>query len=64
MKTRESTGFAVGDFVSIGSDLKYRYEVAEIARFPHGIMIGIYDDPPSDHIDYWNPSSLKLVKKR
>lgn len=40
------------------------YEVAEVADFPHGPMIGIYDEPPSKHIDYLNASSIKKVKPR
>lgn len=31
------------------------YEVAEIKKFPHGEMIGIYDETPTKHIDYLNP---------
>lgn len=37
------------------------YKVAEIKEFPHGKMIGIYDEPPSNHIDYLNPSSVTQV---
>ena len=35
------------------------YKVAEIKEFPHGIMIGIYDEP--GHIDYLNPESVEEV---
>jgi hypothetical protein len=38
------------------------YEVAEIKRFPHGKMIGIYDEPPSKHIDYLHPNSVHKVE--
>lgn len=34
------------------------YEVAEIKEFPHGIMVGVYDEPKSDHIDYLQPNSV------
>lgn len=37
------------------------YQVAEIKEFPHGIMIGIYDDPATKHIDYLNPKSCGEV---
>lgn len=36
-----------------------RYEIAEIKPFPHGDMIGIYDEPPSKHIDYLQKSNVK-----
>lgn len=52
----------VGDLVKISEDHEASYEIAEIAGFPHGVMIGIYDEPPSDHIDYFNPSSLIYLK--
>lgn len=35
------------------------YEVAKIGRFPHGWMVAIYDEPPSFHVDWINPSSIK-----
>lgn len=35
------------------------YEVAEIKQFPHGKMIGIYDEKPSKHIDYLNYNNVK-----
>lgn len=38
------------------------YTVADPAKdFPHGIMVGIYDEPPTKHIDYLNPSSVDEV---
>ena len=37
------------------------YEVAEIKVFPHGKMIGIFDEPPSKHIDYLNPENVSEV---
>ena len=37
------------------------YEVAEIKEFPHGIMIGIYDDPNTKHIDYLQPNNVNEV---
>jgi hypothetical protein len=55
--------FAVGDLVKIRPDAIYEYEVAEIRRFPHGFMVGIYDEPPSKHVDFWNASSLTLAHK-
>ena len=46
----------VGSRVTYG---KYSYEVAEIKKFPHGLMVGIYDEPPSKHIDYLNLTSVR-----
>lgn len=37
---------------------QYCYQVAELREFPHCIKVGIYDEPPSLHIEYWNPDSL------
>lgn len=37
------------------------YKVAEIKEFPHGYMIGIYDEPPTKHIDYINPTDANEV---
>ena len=37
------------------------YEIAEIKEFPHGKMIGIFDEPPSKHIDYLNPEVVSEV---
>ena len=54
--------FAVGDWVKLNPDSEYEYEVAEIRRFPHGFMVGIYDEPPSKHVDFWNASSLTLSR--
>lgn len=53
----EKVGFRPGDRVFI-SNPEFTYEVAEIKKFPHGWMVGIYDEPPGKHVDYWNPSSL------
>lgn len=30
-------------------------------EFPHGIMIGIYDEPNTKHIDYLQPNSVNEV---
>lgn len=56
-------GVQPGDRVRIGSDSEYSYEVACIKRFPHGMMVGIYDEPPGKHVDYWNPTSLHKVNE-
>ena len=34
------------------------YKVAELKDFPHGIMVGIYDEPPTKHIDYLQPCNI------
>lgn len=46
-----------------GDKIRYAnsdFEVAEVKDFPHGKMIGIYDEPPSKHIDYLNPDSVSV----
>lgn len=50
--------FPIGSFVHYASA---SYEVADIKPFPHGIMIGIYDEPPSKHVDYLRPEALEKV---
>ncbi len=50
--------------IKAGDEIFYAgnfYEVAEIKLFPHGKMIGIFDEKPYSHIDYLNPSSVFLV---
>lgn len=37
------------------------YEVAYVKDFPHGKMIGIYDEKNSEHIDYLNPNNVQKV---
>ena len=37
------------------------YEIAEVKDFPHGKMIGVFDQPSSKHIDYLNPQSVDEV---
>jgi len=54
--------FAVGDWVRISPHGQWDYEVAEVKMYPHGPMIGIYDEPPSKHVDFWNASSLTLSR--
>jgi len=51
-----------GDKVKLSPESEICYTVAELNRYPHGWMVGIYDEPPSLHIDYWNPANLTLVK--
>lgn len=60
---QKSKLFAVGDWVKINPNSTFEYEVAEIRRLPHGLMVGIYDEPPSKHVDFWNESSLTLSRK-
>ena len=36
------------------------YKVAELKEFPHGLMIGIYDEPPSKHIDYLQLENVEI----
>ena len=50
--------FKIGDKVKITADSECEYEVAELKEMPHGTMIGIYDEPPSKHIDYWQSEHL------
>jgi hypothetical protein len=51
-------GFRPGDMVKFRAGGGMIYEVAAISHYPHGWMVGIYDEPPGNHIDFWNPSSL------
>ena len=47
-----------------GSRIYYggsNYDVAVIKPFPHGVMVGIYDEPPSVHVDYLQPENVSLV---
>jgi len=46
-----------------GRKVKYgnaEYEVAHQRDFPHGRMVGIFDEPPSRHVDYINPRNLTV----
>lgn len=61
--TNTNTNIEVGDFVKVSKYSSFEYEVAEIKKFPHGKMIGIYDENNSLHIDYWNPDNLFLSRK-
>jgi len=54
-------GFRPGDKVKINPESEFSYEVARLEKFPHGWMVGIYDEPPGKHVDFWNPSSLYLA---
>ena len=38
------------------------YEVAHQKEFPHGVMVGIYDEPPGKHVDYVNPRNLTIPR--
>ncbi len=38
------------------------WEVAHVKQFPHGPMIGIYDEPPGKHIDYLHPRSVTIPR--
>lgn len=58
-----NTEIKPGDWVKTNPSSSEVYQVAEIKMFPHGPMVGIFDEPPSEHIDYWNPKSLTLVKE-
>lgn len=37
------------------------YKVADLKEYPHGLMIGIYDEPGTRHIDYLRPDSVRYV---
>jgi len=39
----------------------YTYKFAEVKEFPHGVMIGIYDEHDTSHIDYLNPENCEIV---
>ena len=47
-----------------GSKIYYAgavYEFATLKQFPHGVMIGIYDEPPTKHVDYLQPQNVNIV---
>ena len=51
--------------ISIGDKVRFAnaiYEVAEIADCSHGRFVGIYDEPPSKHIDYLKVESVELMQ--
>lgn len=56
------TTLKIGDWVKIGKG-DTEYEVSAVKKFPHGYMIGIYDEPPTKHEDYWQATSLTRVRK-
>jgi hypothetical protein len=52
-------------FATPGAMVNYAgslYEVAHQKEFPHGTMVGIYDEPPGDHVDYINPRNLTVPR--
>lgn len=53
------------DKISIGDEVFFAnrfYEVADISKQFGAKMIGIYDEPPSKHIDFLNPNSIDIVR--
>lgn len=58
-----NNSFDKGDWVKLNPESEFEYEVARIEKFPHGNMVGIYDEPPSKHVDFWNASGLTLSRK-
>lgn len=58
MKDKKLKELRVADMVYYAGSI---YKSAGLKDFPHGKMIGIYDEPPSDHIDYLSPDSVSLV---
>ncbi len=61
MTSKEYKTLKVGDWVKTNPDSKYKYKVADIEGAPLPRMVGIYDEPPSKHVDYWNYTSLTKV---
>lgn len=53
-------GFRPGDQVVYAGST---WEVAEIKKFPHGWMVGIYDEPPGKHVDYIKPESVTKIPR-
>jgi len=37
------------------------YDFATLKMFPHGVMVGIYDEPPTKHVDYLQPQNVNIV---
>lgn len=56
------TGFKSGDMVRFKSGDR-TYKVACVPMLPHGPMVGIFDNPPGTHIDYFKPQTLALVSR-
>jgi hypothetical protein len=53
-----------GRAIKAGDKVKYAgsvWVVAHVKQFPHGPMIGIYDQPPGKHVDYIKPGSVTLI---
>ncbi len=55
-----STEIKQGDIVVYAGS---EYEVAEVKQFPHGMMVGIYDEPPSFHVDYVREDSVEKIER-
>lgn len=49
-------------FATPGTIVEYAGSRYEVEEFPHGTMVGIYDEPPSMHVDYINPRSLTMPR--
>jgi hypothetical protein len=59
MKEEVAKGLKRGDEIFFAGSF---YPVAEVKEFPHGIMVGVYDEQThTNHIDWLNPSSLREV---
>lgn len=59
-ETGNRPAIAAGDKVLFAGAI---YEVAEVRKFTFAWMIGIYDEPPSKHVDWLKPSSVELVPR-
>jgi len=58
MKVDEAERLKKGDEVFFAGAY---YDFAELKYLPHGVMVGIYDDKPTNHIDYLNHENLSSV---
>ncbi len=58
MNTDKVNKLKQGDKIFYGGGF---YEVAETKELPHGLMVGIYDEPPKKHIDYLQPENIMEV---
>ena len=58
MTNEEANKLRKGDRIYYGGSI---YDFATIKKFPHGVMVGIYDEPPSRHVDYLQPKNVRKV---
>ena len=61
MEIEKANKLKKGDEVIFANHI---YTVAKIKQFPHGIMVGIYDESKSNHVDYIQPKTIKQINNK